>query len=117
MTDDASVNVPHTPDTPRFDALSHGLWRRVLAGDGMINTAMWNRARAERGFVGTCRECGGHLAPEPVTTVGQVEWYTAACISCGHEVAAPGARILRGSSRFSEMPPGWWEQRRREGAG
>jgi hypothetical protein len=93
-----------------FNPLDHGLWQRVTTRDG-VDAASWEQARRERGYVGTCRVCGGYLVPRPPYWVGHVEWYEAQCLACGREVVAPGGRRLRRSSRHSEMPPGWWELR------
>lgn len=95
---------------PRFNPLDHRLWRRVVDQD-MIDINQFNRARAESNFVGTCRLCGGHLAPMPTDQEGHLEWFEARCVLCGKEVASPGGRTLRRSSRHTEMPVGWWEYR------
>lgn len=97
---------------PPFDPSQHGLWRAVVDHD-MINTGQWNRARAEAKFVGTCRECGGHLKPLESLEPGasHLEWAEARCVLCGHEVASPSGRVLRRSSRHTQMPVGWWEYR------
>lgn len=100
-------------ERPRFDPVEHHLFPRYVHHDE-IDTGAWNRARAERAFVGTCRVCGGHLAPLPSDPSGggsQVEWTEAACILCHKEYASPNGRTLRRSSRRGEMPPGWWEHR------
>lgn len=112
------------------DPLKAGLWNRYIDGD-RINHAAWLRACASHEFVGTCRQCGSHLAPEqPVENAGRTD-YTAHCIigvqripvdgdgekkafrteGCGWEMTAAGGRILRRSTRHSEMPGGWWERR------
>jgi len=101
------------PRQPRFDALAHRLWTRVVDSD-LINTFTWNRTRAESGFVGTCRLCGGHLRPEPSDpAVAHVEWLEATCMLCGKTIVSPNGRTLRRSSRHSEMPGGWWDARER----
>lgn len=97
---------------PRFNALDHGLYRRYIDHD-MVDIGQWNRARAEQGIVGTCRECGGHLRTMGSLKEGwsHLEWYEAKCILCGHEFACPSGRTLRRSSRHTELPPGWWDLR------
>jgi hypothetical protein len=97
---------------PRFNALDHGLYRRFVDHD-MIETGQWLRARAERTVVGSCRLCGGHLAPMEGLPAGSshLEWFEARCLLCHHEYASPSGRVLRRSSRHTEMPPGWWEFR------
>lgn len=97
---------------PRFDALAHRLWTRVVDGD-TIDFHAWNRARAEGGFVATCRLCGGHVKPSGTETVGHIEWYEATCIICGKIIVSPNGRTLRRSSAHQEMPAGWWEYRER----
>lgn len=94
----------------KINALDNGLWRRVIVDDE-IDVPAWNRLRAERGLVGTCRLCGGHLSPISVERYAGVDWYEAICLLCGKEIVAPDGRTLRRSGRHSEMPPGWWEQR------
>lgn len=103
-------------DAPLFNVKEHGLWRRVVTQSDEINVGQWNRTRAEDGFVGTCRKCGGHLAPVSVDQGedGNREWWEASCISCRTTIAAPRGRVLRGSARRSEMPFTWWENRERE---
>lgn len=90
---------------PAFDPLQHGLWRRVLDGDGHINHAAWLRACAEHGFVGTCRRCGGYLAPAAPDDLGggRID-YEAHCAGCGGILNAPGGRVLTHSARRSEQP-------------
>lgn len=104
---------------PPFDPNQHGLWRAVVHQDS-LDTGQWNRARAERKFVGTCRLCGGHLKPLPSQEPGvsHIEWLEAECVLCHHPVVSPAGRVLRRSSRHTEMPPGWWDHRMRalEGA-
>ena len=73
----------------------------------------WNREGEGKGVVGTCREpkCGGLLQAMPTHEDGTRAWYGAACLDCGHEVWAPAGRLLRRSSRRTEMPEGAWEYR------
>ena len=100
---------------PPFNALLHRLWTRVVSSD-LIDIHAWNRARAEQGFVGTCRLCGGHLRPMPTTEHDEsahVTWFEAACLLCGKTIVSPNGRTLRRSSRSTEQPPGWWEARER----
>lgn len=92
------------------DPLRARLWSRVTNGD-LIDSGQWSRAKAASEFVGECRNCGGYLLPGSIIQVGRIEWYEARCVACGHEVAAPGGRILRRSARWSEQPANWWEQR------
>lgn len=95
----------------RINPLESGLGWRMTQGD-TINTAAWNRARAERGIIGSCRLCGGHLVPlETDPNVGPLDWYEAECVLCHHPIAAPGGRVLRRSSRHSEQPVEWRETR------
>lgn len=105
-------------ERPQHNPLDHGLWKRYTDGNN-INHAAWLRAHAESDFVGTCRSCGGHLAPRQPHQVDKNTWYEAACVSCHKTIAAParpherGGRLLRHSSRHHEMPTGWWEHRNR----
>lgn len=95
----------------RVNPLETGLGWTFTQGD-TINVGQWNRARAERGIVGSCRLCGGHLVPqETEPRIVALEWFEARCILCGHEIAAPGGRVLRRSSRHSEQPVEWRENR------
>lgn len=89
--------------------MTEGLWDRFVVDD-QVDSRQWLRARATGDLVGDC-SCGGYLAPGEVYHNGHVEWYEARCITCGREVAAPGGRVLRRSSRHAEQPAGWWEQR------
>jgi hypothetical protein len=101
--------------SPPFNALVHRLWTRIVSGD-LIEIHAWNRARAEQGFVGTCRLCGGHLRPMPTTehdSTAHVMWLEATCLLCGKTLVSPNGRTLRRSSRHTEMPTGWWEARER----
>lgn len=73
-----------------------GLYRRYVT-DGQIDHAAWLRAVAAGQFVGECRRCGGHLAPErPEQHHGRSD-YTAACSGedCGYEMTAPGGRLSK----------------------
>ncbi len=96
----------------QFNPLDHGLFRIVVDHDEVI-TGQFNRARAERKFVGTCRECGGHLVPLDTLPTGSshIEWSEASCVLCHKEYASPWGKTLRRSSRHTEMPHGWWEHR------
>ncbi len=77
-------------------------WRRAglfgkLVQHGSIRSDEWRRAVADGSFVGTCRVCGGFLrpdAPQADESRTSVEWYTAACVLCGHEYAAPNGNTL-----------------------
>ncbi len=92
------------------------LWPRHITG-GAIDHPAWLRACAERSYVGNCR-CGDYLVPEPPEQIGQRLDYRAACRrdECSYELEAPGGRVLRRSSRHSEMPGGWWDHRFKTGA-
>lgn len=79
--------------TARFNPADHGLFRAVHNGTEIIH-AVWQRTCAEGGFVGSCRRCGGFLAPQrPQERTPGVFDYEAAC-TAGHTVCAPGGRIL-----------------------
>ncbi len=94
-----------------FNPLETGLGYRFTQGDTIIS-GLWNRARAEQGIVGSCRLCGGHLTPLPTEErIGTLEWFEARCLLCQHEIASPGGRVLRRSSRHSEQPVEWRETR------
>lgn len=84
-------------------------WRVVMDGDH-IDPRAWSH------MVGSCRACEkGHLIAQTQHNRGpkDVTWFEAKCSNCGHEVAAPQGKILRESSRHSEMPPGFWSYRTR----
>lgn len=109
---DTQEALPGTGDGPAFDPAQHGLWQRFVDGDQVAHGA-WLRACAEHTFVGTCRVCGDYLTPAyPEQLDGRTD-YEARCRSerCGHTVVAPGGRLLRRSSRHSQMPAGWWDHR------
>lgn len=93
----------------------HGIWKRFYFGDEGItlDSAAVNRARAEHGFVGTCRQCGGNIAVVRGRNHNgaEVDWMDFACVSCGHEVAAPNGKRLARDSRHNHMPQGWWARR------
>lgn len=90
----------------QFDPTKHGIYRRLLADDGELDSRAWNRAAEGGEHVGTCRGCGSYLLARPTHQAGPITWYTAVCAppGCGKEIAAPGARYLRRSSRRSQMP-------------
>lgn len=108
------------PDAPPFDALQHGLWSRFKNVDGPINEAVWLRACAEHGFVGTCRMCGSYLVPLHPEQAGKRKDFEAHCsrwpaivqtidgvrtqTGCGWVLNAPNGRTLKRSSRWSEQP-------------
>lgn len=100
------------PAATVFDALKYGLWRRFIAGQGsvggaLLNTRAWNAAAETGDLVGDCRVCGHHLRALPTVRVGRVDWYSAECINCRHEFAAPNGEILLRSSRHAEQPAGF----------
>lgn len=81
-----------------------GIWLQYLH-DHAVDADAWRRALDGRQLVGTCRECGGRLAPqEPYEVHGGAQWFPARCIECGREVAAPG-------SRPGKDPPGYEHQK------
>lgn len=105
-----------------FDPLKAGLFDRYITGDMWIDHARWLRAVAEHSVIGECRACGAHLRPVgPPEDHGGITWYEAMCTSCQKVYAAPatiskrqdGGRVMRVSSRRSEMPSGWWNRRAR----
>lgn len=77
-----------------------GIWRTYLLVDSTaVNAAPWAHAVATGQLVGTCRECGGYLAPGKPYQVGRVAWYPAECVGatpagtgCGAELATAGPR-------------------------
>jgi len=77
-----------------------GLWSEMTYA-GAIRRDKWARAIATGEVIGTCRVCGGFLVPNDPgwPEASTIDWYIASCLDCGHEVAAPGGRILmkRGS--------------------
>jgi hypothetical protein len=100
---DADVGRP-------FDPFEHHIWPRYIADGGLyLNTLAWNRARADRSYVGTCRMCGGYLIPEPSDAYPEspdtaIVWYGAVCRACGREFVAPDGKVLQRSARHSQMP-------------
>ena len=104
------------PAPTTFDPLKYGLWRRFIVSQGstggaLLNTRAWNAAAESGEPVGDCRICGYHLRAVPTQHVGRVDWYSAECTNCHHEVAAPNGEILIRSGRWSEQPPGFAEGR------
>jgi hypothetical protein len=93
----------------QFDPTQHGIYRRLLADDGLHHSA-WNRAVELGEHVGTCRWCGGYLLGDPTHQAGQITWLGGHCTNpqCGREFATPNGAALRRSSRHDEMPAGWW---------
>lgn len=89
------------------DPLAAGLYGRVVLG-GEINPVMWAQADDSAQIVGTCRDndCDGYLVVDPPKEYGPtpLTWFEARCLKCGHQVAAPGGRLLRRSSRWTERP-------------
>lgn len=99
------------PEGPAFNPEDHHLWPRFVDDAGLhINTLAWNRARAERSFVGTCRHCGGYLLPEPTDAFPPspddpcTVWLSAVCVTCDHEFVSPDGKVLQRSARHSRMP-------------
>lgn len=113
LMDGADDPAPGIVNT--WDPHDHGTWRRFQSGeDGVfLDDAAINRARAEHGFVGTCRECGGHLvvARGRNHDGAEIQWTDLECIDCRKETAAPNGKVLRRDSRHHHMPNGWWARR------
>lgn len=85
--------VPRRPD-----ARNCGLWATVVGPTGFIKSEAWARAAECGEPVGTCRACGGYVVPDTPPAHAddaRVIWYVVRCVSCGHEAASPGGRILR----------------------
>ena len=104
------------PATTYFDGLRYGLWRRFVVSQGtvggaLINTRAWNQAAENGEPVGDCRVCGYHLKANPTGAIGHITWYTAECVNCHHEIAAPNGEILLRSARWSEQPAGFAQGR------
>lgn len=97
-----------------------GLWARVKDPAGYwVDESAWNRARAERSPVGTCRECGiGELYPDPTPPEhhqagdeSHLVWLSATCCGCGHQVALPNGKILKHSAARLRRPLTWEQVR------
>jgi hypothetical protein len=98
----------------QFDPFDHGIYKRFLDEDGNILSTAWNRAVEGGEHVATCRNCGFHMLAVPTTTNGRITWYGARCVNvdqCGKEIGAPNGEALRRSSRWGEMPEGYWANR------
>lgn len=107
--------APERPTMP--NVFVRGLTRiagKWLAVDG-LDAGRFRRALATGEVIGTCRVswCEGWMIaiPEPDKAATPIEWFTARCAECGAEVAAPGGRMLRRSSRWDEAPDGYWSRR------
>jgi hypothetical protein len=78
-----------------------GFSRRVVRSEQgkaekWIDHGSWLRARAEGGFVGTCRRCGDYLVPRiPDEHGGRID-YEADCRNeaCRYTIMAPGGRVF-----------------------
>lgn len=95
------------------ESLKRGISNRLIDNQDFLHSVEWNRL-AERGAVaGTCRrpKCGGLMRPLPTHQEGKTTWYSAECMNCGNEIAAPDGRVLQRSGRRNEMPSGWWDRR------
>lgn len=98
---------PTKPATTFFDANRYRLFSRFVVQDKdgvRIETRAWNRAVELGELVGECRQCGSKLKPLPTEAIRHITWYTARCVGCGHEVAAPNGLLVRRSSRHNEQP-------------
>jgi hypothetical protein len=73
----------------------------AMTYSGFVRADRWKHATATGEVIGTCRECGGYLIPDDVgwTELSPMQWFTASCLDCGHEVAAPGGRVLKHRER------------------
>lgn len=101
-------------DPAPFNVFDHHIWPQFIADGGLyLDTLKWNRARADRSYVGTCRNypnCGGYLVPEPTAAYPAspddvcATWLGAVCNSCEHEFVAPDGKVLQRSARHSQMP-------------
>lgn len=83
-------------------------WRVVIPHASNIDPATWHNV------VGQCRSCEqGWLVviEQHPRTPAWLIWYDAKCNRCDREVACPAGKVLRHSSRHSEMPHGWWSER------
>lgn len=93
----------NTPDKARntFDPDQHGLWPRFVVRDPddsrklSVDTRLWNQTVEVGGYVGDCRHCGAHLRPLATEVFNKIMWYTARCVSCSAEIAAPNGDISR----------------------
>lgn len=97
------MDSTNSPDKPRnmFDPSRHGLWPRFVTKDdesptgARVDTRAWNSAVEDGRYVGDCRFCGAHMRPQPTETHNRVVWYTATCVNCGKEIAAPNGDLAR----------------------
>lgn len=96
-----------------------GINDRLVDSEDMLPSKMqWNDYARRGVVVGRCRDCNGQAdlfaveADEHDTSgeAGEIAWYETRCAN-GHERAAPNGRVLRKSSAWAEMPPGWREAR------
>lgn len=81
--------------------VQHGGLYSAMTHAGFIRDDRWKRAAGTGEVIGTCRECGGYLVPDdpPVVETAPVQWFTARCLDCQHEVAAPGGRVAPAPGR------------------
>jgi len=81
--------------------VQHGGFYSAMTHGGFVRHDRWKRAIATGEVIGTCRACGGYLVPDdpPVVDTNPVQWFTARCLDCGHEVAAPGGRVAPAPGR------------------
>lgn len=95
------------------EALKHGLSHRLIDNQDFIHSGEWNRLAERGGIVGTCRrpKCGGLMKGLPTHQEGKLTWYSAECLNCGAEIAAPDGKTLQRSTRRDEMPSGAWDRR------
>jgi len=78
-----------------------GLSPRVVR-DGVIDPVAWDRAVYWRETVGCCPSCGGSMTGSTVPAMRATRNdYIATCGTCGHEIVAPGGRVLTGSATKS----------------
>lgn len=113
MTEQETLWAPPEQGVP-FNVFDHHIWARYIDDAGLyLNVGAWNRARADRSYVGTCRNfpnCGGYLIPEPTDAYPPspdevcATWYGAVCKACGQEFVAPDGKVLKRSARHSQMP-------------
>lgn len=82
------------------DVKHGGLWSAMVFS-GMIRVERWHRAVEIGEVIGQCRVCGGYLIPDDIGADdgAPVDWFTASCLDCGHEVASPGGRTLKHRER------------------
>lgn len=96
------MDSSNSPDGRRnFDPDQHGLWPRFVVRDPddpkklTVDTRLWNQTVELGGYVGDCRRCGASLRPMATEVFSKITWYTARCVSCSAEIAAPNGDISR----------------------